>query len=80
MKTSLIKSICTKHLSRAVLLLSVFLYFQFLFVQNLGIRIKGIVTDVAGEPVASIHIIEESVTTLELFLIRTVIYNQYKIS
>jgi hypothetical protein len=47
MESRLGKIIHTKHLSRVVLLLSVFLYLQFLFAQNLVIR--GTVTDVVGE-------------------------------
>jgi hypothetical protein len=60
MKTSLRKSICAKHLNRAVLLLSVFLYSQFLFAQSVGV--KGIVTDVAGEPVAGANVVEKGTT------------------
>ena len=54
MKTLLRESICSEHLRRVVLLLSVFLYSPFLFAQNLGI--KGIVTDVAGEPIVGAFI------------------------
>jgi iron complex outermembrane receptor protein len=60
MKTSLRKSICAKHLNQTVLLLSVFLYSQILFAQNLGIR--GIVTDVAGEPIVGANVVEKGTT------------------
>jgi hypothetical protein len=61
MKNHSRKSICPKHLNRAVLLLSVFmLYSQFLFAQNL--RIRGTVTDVAGEPIVGANVVEKGTT------------------
>jgi TonB-linked SusC/RagA family outer membrane protein len=60
MKNIIEKSICTKHLNRAVLLLSVFLYSQFLVAQSLGIR--GTVTDVTGEPVVGANVVEKGTT------------------
>ncbi|MDR2385205.1 MAG: hypothetical protein LBD80_06040 [Tannerella sp.] len=49
-----------KHLNRAVLLLSIFLYFQFLFAQ--GLEVKGRVANVAGESLASVNVVDFSTT------------------
>ncbi|MDR2773681.1 MAG: carboxypeptidase-like regulatory domain-containing protein [Tannerella sp.] len=57
MENQLKKFIRGKHLNRAVWLLSVFMYSQFLFAQNL--EIKGIVTDAAGEPVVGANVVEK---------------------
>ncbi|MDR0574014.1 MAG: carboxypeptidase-like regulatory domain-containing protein, partial [Tannerella sp.] len=60
MRTLLRESICSEHLCRVVLLLSVFLYSPFLFAQNSGI--KGIVTDAAGEPIVGANVVEKGTT------------------
>ncbi|MDR1197568.1 MAG: carboxypeptidase-like regulatory domain-containing protein [Prevotellaceae bacterium] len=60
MKTSLRESICAKQLKRAVLLLNVFLYSQLLYAQSVGV--KGIVTDVAGEPLVGANVVEKGTT------------------